>query len=579
MFDKEIKFISDFTLNRIKKFGSFFTFEKLLNSDIHPAILQYISAELDYLIYEDRQKLLHKSVFDYSGPQISNYFNLIGQEIKRTKRVSFEDVKNLIVQAVSFNINYIVRPKWSLSKLIFDGTENKTVDEIKLVFNYIYFYDYIKSVYISYLNKKNLLTLSKKEFELIFTKIDKELFSSQPQKLVDNALFSIAEFQNIGEVKNNKIATASVEIFLKEKNLMDYLFRLRKSLPPEAKHKYKIEEVRKVLFSTTPIDKPIILPSEEKHEEKSEVSEPLEIESHKTEIEEIAEEENEAPDNVEYEGAVIVNDEEILNEEELTEEREEELEKEEFLKGEMNYKETDLSSEEDKDITSEENVEDTDDDLLAFFNSELDKIDEGEPNIESDTDEISFDLSEKEHLDSLYDFEENKEQETDEETEIEDEPEDSELHEEVNLIDDFKDEDYEEESEEKEEKPTFIKINERKDLLPEEEFDDEDLKDFEDDLEDFKKEEDAETEPMRGKKRDKDLFDYLSDKEIEKIVSSVFNEDREDFANTMERIEECDTYEEATDILKSVFLTYRVNPYSRDAVSLTNAVSNYFDQA
>ena len=76
-----------------------------------------------------------------------------------------------------------------------------------------------------------------------------------------------------------------------------------------------------------------------------------------------------------------------------------------------------------------------------------------------------------------------------------------------------------------------------------------------------------------------DLLSYLKDKEIDKIVNSVFDEDREDFAITMDRISDCSSYDEGTEILKSVFLTYRVNPYSRDAVTLTNAVANYFNQA
>ena len=46
MFEKEIKFITDISLNKVKKFGSFFTYEKLLTSDVHPAIIKYISAEL-----------------------------------------------------------------------------------------------------------------------------------------------------------------------------------------------------------------------------------------------------------------------------------------------------------------------------------------------------------------------------------------------------------------------------------------------------------------------------------------------------------------------------------------------------
>src|ERR1035437_9520826 len=117
MFEKEIQFIVDFSLNKVKNLGSFFSFEKLLSTNIHPAILHYISAEIDFLIFEDRKNLIQNSVFDYSGPEIAKYFNLIGEEVKRTRKISIEDIRKLVSQAVSFNVNFIARPKWSLTKL------------------------------------------------------------------------------------------------------------------------------------------------------------------------------------------------------------------------------------------------------------------------------------------------------------------------------------------------------------------------------------------------------------------------------------------------------------------------------
>ena len=82
------------------------------------------------------------------------------------------------------------------------------------------------------------------------------------------------------------------------------------------------------------------------------------------------------------------------------------------------------------------------------------------------------------------------------------------------------------------------------------------------------------------KKKDikKDIFHYLSDKEIEKIVSSVFNEDQEDFAITLEKVSECETLDEANEIIKGVFISYRVNMFTKDASTLTSAISNYFNQ-
>ena len=45
MFENEIKFISDFTLNKVKELGSFITVEKLLSTDIHPSIKKYVEGE------------------------------------------------------------------------------------------------------------------------------------------------------------------------------------------------------------------------------------------------------------------------------------------------------------------------------------------------------------------------------------------------------------------------------------------------------------------------------------------------------------------------------------------------------
>ena len=89
---------------------------------------------------------------------------------------------------------------------------------------------------------------------------------------------------------------------------------------------------------------------------------------------------------------------------------------------------------------------------------------------------------------------------------------------------------------------------------------------------------------MKGKlnakaKGNKDIISFLSAKEIQKIISSIFNEDKEDFATTIETISECKSYEKATEILKTLYTTYNVNPYSRDAILLTNAVAKYFTVA
>ena len=258
MFENEIKFINDFTLNKVKDLGSFITVEKLLSTDIHPSIKKYIEGEINYLIFEDRKKLIENSLFDYSGKEISHYFDLIANEIKKTKKISYEDVKNIILQAVSFNANYVVRPKWSLSKLIFGNNKSVSVNELQLMLSYTYYYEYLNNVFLAYLAKKKIMNISVTEFELIMNKIDRELFMLHQSKLVDNALFAIADYFSIGGLNKSSVAVEAVEIFFKEKNLTELLFKLKRNYSSSSKKKADIDDIRKVLYSTLSVDSPFV---------------------------------------------------------------------------------------------------------------------------------------------------------------------------------------------------------------------------------------------------------------------------------------------------------------------------------
>jgi hypothetical protein len=76
-----------------------------------------------------------------------------------------------------------------------------------------------------------------------------------------------------------------------------------------------------------------------------------------------------------------------------------------------------------------------------------------------------------------------------------------------------------------------------------------------------------------------DMLSFLSRKEIEKITKNLFNSDSEEFANTIEKMSACNSLEEATEILENIFKYARIKPHSKEADSLTKAVTNYFHQS
>lgn len=317
MFEREIKFIYDFNLNKVNRLGPYFTFEQLLSADLHPAILQYISAEIDYLVFEDRQNLLKNSVFDYSGEKISYHFNQISEEVKKSKRFALEYIAKLVMHASSFTVNYLVHPKWTLTKFVFDDENHKSTHEIKQILNYVYYYKYITKILISYINAKKILSMNAQEFEELLNKADKLGVESNPTGILSGSLKSMAEFFNIGEKIKTKIPFSAVEMFLEEKELNKHLTKMLEVFGSDENSRFNISDYEKV-FNSVVIEKEALHEVQEEESEETITEEPIEP----AEIEEPQVTEFEP--TKEFETAEI-NEEQNLEEEQVQENGEEKI--------------------------------------------------------------------------------------------------------------------------------------------------------------------------------------------------------------------------------------------------------------
>lgn len=535
MFEREIKFIYDFNLNKINKLGPYFTFEQLSAVDLHPAILNYISAEIDYIIFEDRQKLLKDSIFDYSGEKIAYYFSLINDEIKKTKKLSFEYVSKLILHASSFTINYLVRPKWTLKKFIFDEGEHRTSGEIKQILNYVYYYNYLKKILISYINSKKILSLNLQEFEELLDKIDKIGVETNLNNILSTALSSMADFFNIGELNKNKIPLQAIELFLEEKNLDQHLRRIRIAFGDDATIKCSINDLQKEFNAVISEEKQIEQPEQEKIETIEEVESSEEIK--------IGEPEENIYEADSFEEEISESDSDEINiEEELNEESEEpyELENENFSDVEKNEEEIPVSTKPQKFR------------IRIDKNNEIEPLEEETKNQEEAQKEES---TSQEEVTITTNFFENKNLIKDESEEI-DEDEVENLTEKDRI---------EDKSENHDTLETIIKISDES-IHPEESIGhDDDNTD-----ENFGK------KTFEKKTKSININELLEDKEITKIIETIFDYDIEDFSNILESISNCDSIEEANQIIDEALLNRNLSSNSKEAELFKSIISEYF---
>jgi len=466
MFEREVKFIYDFNSNKVKKLGPSATFAELLPLGIHPAILQYIGAEIEFRVFEDRQTLLKHSMFDYSGTKISKHFQKIADEIKKEKRFSTDFFSKVILHATSFNVNYLIRPNWSLRKLIFDSSDSNNVAEILQILNYAYFYKHITKVIRNYLEKKKIITLDKEEFADLLTKFDNVSIDTYGKDVLESAIKAMSSFFNIGSMKQNTVPLQGMTVFLQEKKLSDHIESIQKNIDGDIKGKIQVSDLRSILLNV-PLQRTEVLdvPKESEEEKMTFETEKLEPELEEEKIEEIEtsingekelEEVQKETEQVETE-----DEEETIKEEEVEIKLRENKEKEVAEVEEEAEPVEEIADEEPEEVLKDENDEEeiTEekhdefppgkediDDALEYFIDEVDKktdeviltAEDDEVHASKDSEEILIEEDDKSELEDEEEIELVEQEEPEDETElISDEMAEFEDEKEVNLVDEI----------------------------------------------------------------------------------------------------------------------------------------------
>ncbi len=538
MFEREIKFIYDFNLNKVNRLGPYFTFEQLSAIDIHPALLNYISAEIDFLIFEDRQALLKNSVFDYSGEKISNLFSLISEEVKKSKRFALEYVSKLILHGSSFTVNFLMRPKWTLSRFVFDEGDHKTTLEIKQILNYVYYYQYLKKILISYINSKKIISMNSSEFGELLDRVDKLGIETYLPSILSNATKSMSDFFNIGEIQKNKIPFLAIEKFLEEKKLEKHLAKIHSVFGDDNTQKINIFDLQKTLDSIM-IEKYESVPMKEVVEEEI-----------KEEIQPVAE--------TKFETEEEISANETYSEEELLISDEEKVIKPTKLRIRIDkdneiepVDETDLSNEPDEMINESENELEPED-QLETEDIPSQNLDYEEEQILDE--EIQDEEIQAEHVDEKMEINEPELVEEEIEENRDDEPLVDPLHPDVVYDQIIKEEQDHEESM----LQTILKNSE---------------------VESEEKGEDIQKDLFEENSKQKmDIAELLEHKDMTRIIEVIFDYDIEEFANTLDEISGCVSLEDALVVLNQSLMNRNINRNSKEAEAFKSIISQYFNR-
>lgn len=224
-------------------------YKTILESDIHPSIKNYIKSDLKILFSRDKALIKKKSVFNYSSVKTDFLFHQIFDELIKSTFISSEEIKNLLLQAISFNLSHLIKPNWSLKKIIFNDKKNISSNDFFYLIEYAFFYHYQKNIVIKYLKKFDYDLIDSEKFEETLKKIDSKLFQENKREILVD-FFNIA-LDFIDTAKTNFLQTDIILSYLSDKGLAEEFDTIKKYIDKNKIDKLSKTEFEQILFNTS----------------------------------------------------------------------------------------------------------------------------------------------------------------------------------------------------------------------------------------------------------------------------------------------------------------------------------------
>jgi hypothetical protein len=190
----------------------------ILAFDIPNPIKHYFRAEVEALLRNEQNKFTKESRFNHHHPEIRSLQHQIDSIL--ILEFKFHDMEHRIDEAVHLMINYLVRPQWTLSNIIFEKDKTITTQNLVEILRYFASYEYFKEIVVKYFSEKQIVTITEKEFRTLLWKADSEYIKRKSGYELAEIISPIFDFFN-HYIKNGNylLSIKAVIKFFEDKGL------------------------------------------------------------------------------------------------------------------------------------------------------------------------------------------------------------------------------------------------------------------------------------------------------------------------------------------------------------------------
>lgn len=199
----------------------------ILAADIPQTVKSFFRADVEAMLYEEHRAAVKRSRFNLDHPDVRSAQSQLHSAMVLHFTFSRKEYLDRLNDAIHLLANYLVRPQWTLSGVVFEKDNSITLDTLRRLLLYFSPYDYIRDVLFRYSEDKNISTFSKDEFTAIIWKIDGAYLRRKSGLELANTLLPLFEFfdypRNTGK---NSMPVKALIRFFDDKGLTDVQTRL-----------------------------------------------------------------------------------------------------------------------------------------------------------------------------------------------------------------------------------------------------------------------------------------------------------------------------------------------------------------
>jgi hypothetical protein len=200
---------------------------EILASDAHPAVRAFFRADVEAMLLEEYRTAVGTSRFNHDHPDVRTAQASLNSALVMHFAFPRKEYLARLADAVRVLANFLVRPQWTLSGVVFEKEPAISVESLRRLMNYFTPYAYIREVLFRYAADRKISAFTKEEFSTLLWKIDAALVRRKTGQELCDILLPLFEFFDYPRASaKNAIPVKALIRYFEDKGLTEVQTRL-----------------------------------------------------------------------------------------------------------------------------------------------------------------------------------------------------------------------------------------------------------------------------------------------------------------------------------------------------------------